>query len=131
MTALRNNATDTYYGEEKLSSREKALIAAREADALKAEEIVILDVREIAAFADYFVICTGETKKHVRGIAQRVEEACAENGFGIHHAEGYEAARWVLIDLNNVLVHVFDREAREYYELERLWGDAPRVPFEP
>jgi len=130
VTGRGRNQPDTYFGGEKLSSREKALLAAREADALKAADVVILDVREIAAFADYFVICTGETKRHIRGIAQRLDDASAEHGFAVHHAEGYETARWILVDLNNVVVHIFEREARQYYELERLWGDAPRVPLE-
>jgi len=121
---------DTVLGTEKLNSREKALWVAKEADELKAADVVVLDVKGVAAFTDYFVICTGETKRHVRSIAKRLEEAAAEHDLGVHHAEGYDSARWVLLDLSNVIVHVFDAEAREFYELERLWGDAPRVELE-
>ena len=124
-------ADGTTFGEEQLNSRQKAVLAAREADELKARDIVILDVRAFPALAEYFVICTGETKRHLRGIADRLEEAADENGVAVHHAEGYGMARWILLDLNNVVVHIFDPETRDYYELERLWGDAPQIPHEP
>lgn len=124
-------AEGTTFGDEKINSRQKAVLAAREAHELKARDVVILDVRAFPALAEYFVICTGETKRHLRGIADRVEEAAGEHGCGVHHAEGYELGRWVLMDLNNVVVHIFDPETREFYELERLWGDAPQVPCEP
>ncbi len=115
-------------GDDKSDARAKALLAARQADELKARDIIILDVADIAAFTDYFVICTGETKRHVRAIAARVERAAAKHALHVHHAEGVAAARWVLLDLYDVIVHVFDQASRDYYELERLWGDARRVP---
>jgi ribosome-associated protein len=124
-------AEGTTFGDEKINSRQKAVLAAREAYELKARDIVILDVRAFPALAEYFVICTGETKRHLRGIADRVEEAAGEQGCDVHHAEGYALGRWVLMDLNNVVVHIFDPETREFYELERLWGDAPQVAYEP
>lgn len=124
-------AEGTTFGDEKINSRQKAVLAAREAYELKARDIVILDVRAFPALAEYFVICTGETKRHLRGIADRVEKAAGEQRCGVHHAEGYALGRWVLMDLNNVVVHIFDPETREFYELERLWGDAPQVAYEP
>jgi len=124
-------AEGTTYRDEKLNSRQKALLAAKEADGLKARDIVILDIRSFPALADYFVICSGETKRHLRGIAKRLEEAADEAGVAIHHTEGLDMARWILLDLNNVVVHLFDPQTREFYELERLWGDAPQVPFDP
>jgi ribosome-associated protein len=120
----------TFPGEE-INSRRKALLAAKEADGLKARDIVILDVRSFPALAEYFVICTGETKRHLRGIAKKLQETADEHNFAVHHSEGYDMARWILLDLNNVVVHLFDPETREFYELERLWGDAPLVPFDP
>jgi ribosome-associated protein len=127
----QRTADGTTFGDETLNSRQKAILAAREADELKARDIVILDVRTFPALAEYFVICTGETKRHLRGIADRLEEAADENSVAVHHAEGYGIARWILMDLNNVVVHIFDPETRDYYELERLWGDAPQIPYEP
>ncbi len=132
MANKRQLAVDgTTFGDEKLNSRQKAFLAAREADELKARDIVILDVRAFPALAEYFVICTGETKRHLRGIADRLEKAADENDVAVHHAEGYGMARWILMDLNNIVVHIFDAVTRDYYELERLWGDAPQVPYEP
>lgn len=131
--AQRRQLTEegTTFRDEKINSRQKAVLAAREAYELKARDVVILDVRAFPALAEYFVICTGETKRHLRGIADRVEEAAGEQGCGVHHAEGYALGRWVLMDLNNVVVHIFEPETRDFYELERLWGDAPQVAYEP
>jgi len=126
----KRSERDYAFGTEPLTGREKALLAAREVDDLNATDVIILDVREAVALADYFVICTGDTKRHIRALADRVAEISRERGFKVHHTEGEAAAKWVLLDLNNVVVHIFDREAREYYELERLWGDAPRVEFQ-
>jgi ribosome-associated protein len=120
----------TTFGKEAINSRQKAVLAAREAIGLKARDVVILDVRAFPVLAEYFVICTGETKRHLRGIADRVEETANEHNFALHHAEGYPLGRWILMDLNNVIVHIFDPDTRDYYGLERLWGDAPQVPFE-
>lgn len=121
---------DGRFGDEKLTGREKAFLIAREAAEMKAREIVILDVRDAVALADYFVIGTGDTKRHLRALASKVEDLARENGFAVHHTEGFGLARWILVDLNNVVVHFFDGEAREFYELERLWGDAPTVPLD-
>jgi ribosome-associated protein len=121
----------TTFRGEKLNAKDKALLAAAEADDLKARDIVVLDVREFPSLAEYFVICTGDTKRHLRGIAGRLKDAADEHDFAVHHTEGLDMARWILVDLNNVVVHIFDPEARNHYELERLWGDAARVPFAP
>ena len=126
-TKMTRHEGESVFGAEPLNAREKALLAVREVDELKGSDVVILDVRDAVALADYFVICTGETKRHIRSIAERIERASREAGCRVHHSEGETAAKWVLLDLNNVVVHVFDREARDFYELERLWGDAPRL----
>jgi ribosome-associated protein len=126
----KRTGNGTIFGEEKLNSLQKAVLAAQEAVGLKARDVIILDVRGFPVLAEYFVICTGETKRHLRGIADRVEEAADEHDFALHHAEGYPMARWILMDLNNVVVHIFDPDTRDFYGLERLWGDAPQIPFE-
>lgn len=131
MARKKQAAEGTTFRDEELNSRQKALLAAHEADGLKARDIVILDVRSFPALADYFVICSGETKRHLRGIAKRLADAADEHRFAVHHTEGLDMARWVLLDLNNVVVHLFDPQTREFYELERLWGDAPQIPFDP
>ena len=106
--------------------REKVELVAAAAGDLKAEDIVILDVKGIASFADAFVLASGRSDRHVKAIADAVERAAKENGDAPQGLEGYREGRWVLIDLADVVVHVFQREVREHYDLERLWGDAER-----
>jgi ribosome-associated protein len=121
---------ETYSGEETTDSLEKVKIAVKESEELKAEDILILNVKNVTTVADYFVILTGETRRQLRAIANRIVKAVRKAKCRIHHVEGYEQGHWILIDLNNVIVHVFDRPTREYYELERLWSDAPVVRLE-
>jgi ribosome-associated protein len=95
----------------------------------KALDVVLLEVTGLTSFADAFVICSGTSDRHVRAVADAVIErskALGERPLGV---EGYEGGRWVLIDLNDVLVHVFQRDARDHYDLERLWADAPVTVF--
>ena len=96
---------------------------------LKAENVVALDVHELSAFADTFVIATGTSDRHVRAIADKVVETAKRGTEKVLGVEGYDEGRWVLIDLNDAIVHVFRREEREHYDLDRLWEDAP-VLFE-
>ena len=91
----------------------------------KAEDIVALDLRHIADFTDFFVVCTGSTDVHVRAIADAVIEGMKHQGQHPLHVEGYNTRRWVLIDFVDVIIHVLQPEERSFYGLERLWGDAP------
>jgi ribosome-associated protein len=93
----------------------------------KAEELVALDLREIASFTDYFLICSGTSTRQVQAIADEVVEKLKEHGARPLHIEGYASAQWVLIDYGDLVVHVFEQRAREFYDLERLWRDAKRV----
>ncbi len=93
----------------------------------KAEDVVALDAREVASFADSFVLATGTSDRHVRAIADSIVEAVARRGEKPLGTEGYDEGRWILIDLGDVIVHVFQREVREHYDLERLWSDAPEL----
>ena len=97
------------------------------ADDKRAENITALNMEGISPIADYFVICHGNSDKQVQAIAQEVKEKAEELGMDIKRMEGLDEARWVLIDIGDVVVHVFHRDERVYYNLERLWGDAPRV----
>jgi ribosome-associated protein len=101
-------------------------IAVKAADDKRAEDIIALNMRGISLIADYFVICHGNSDKQVQAIAREVREKALENGTEVKRIEGFDEARWVLIDLGDVVVHVFHRDERSYYNLERLWGDAPR-----
>jgi ribosome-associated protein len=108
-----------------------AFAAARAASSKKAERIVILDVSQQLVITDHFVICDGRTQRQVRTIAEEVEsrlqKECDVKPF---RREGMREGRWVLLDYVDFVVHVFQPEERDYYDLERLWADAPVVPFE-
>jgi ribosome-associated protein len=101
------------------------------ADDRQAQDIVVLDLRAVHGFADYFVICSGTNPRHVKAIADAVEEALRAGGTRPNHVEGYERAEWILLDCFDVIVHVFNAETRVFYGLERLWGSAERVDAAP
>lgn len=108
-------------------SLRKALACAHAAIGKKAEHLKILDLTRISGFTDYFVICNGTSDRQVRAIADSVENASSQESFELLSVEGYAEGRWVLMDLGDVVVHVFLDALREYYDLETLWADAPRV----
>src|SRR5947199_6750233 len=91
----------------------------------KAIDPVVLDLRGLTAAADYFVIVSGTSDAHVRGMAEHLMDALAPRGVVPHHVEGLTQGRWVLLDYVDFVVHVFHPELREFYQLERLWSDAP------
>lgn len=103
-------------------------LAIRCAADKKAENIVALDLREITSFTEYFVIASGANQRQVQAIADEVREQLKEKlGLRSNRIEGYAAAEWVLMDFGDFIVHVFEKNAREFYDLERLWLDARRV----
>ena len=109
---------------------ERARVVAAAAIDAKALDVVALDVRELTSFADSFVLATGTSDRHVRSVADSVVEAAKAAGNAPLGVEGYEDGRWVLIDLNDVVVHVFQSELREHYDLDRLWADAPPIDLQ-
>lgn len=111
------------------AQRERAVFVAEAALDKKAERLVALDVREVTSYADTFILATGTSDRHARSIADAVREAVAARGEKPLGIEGYEEGRWVLIDLGDVIVHVFQSAVREEYDLERLWSDAPPIPI--
>lgn len=100
------------------------LVTAALADR-KAIDPTVLDLRGLTAAADYFVIVSGTSDAHVRGMAEHLMEALAPRGVVPHHVEGLTQGRWVLLDYVDFVVHVFHPDLREFYQLERLWSDAP------
>lgn len=109
-----------------------AVVAAQAADAKKAAATVILDVGPLLGITDRFVITSGTNDRQVRTIAEEIElQVRRSDGRGPLRVEGLDDARWVLMDYGDVVVHVFNEEARQYYNLERLWSDARRVDWEP
>jgi ribosome-associated protein len=103
------------------------MTAAAAASSKQARDVVVLDVSEPLVICDYFVICSASNDRQVRAIAEEVERACRAEGARPLRREGEREARWVLLDFIDFVVHVFHEEEREYYDLERLWRDAPVV----
>lgn len=91
--------------------------------AKKANNIDIIDIHNITIIADYFVICSGTSNTHIKAIADEIEFKLSEMGIEPYHKEGYDTARWILLDYADVIVHVFHYEDREFFNLERLWSD--------
>ena len=110
---------------------ELVIEAAEAASSKKADRIVILDVSELLVITDHFLICSGNNERQVRTIADEVEKQLLEaRKVKPFRREGQREGRWILLDYVDFVVHVFGPEERDYYDLERLWADAPRIPFE-
>ena len=93
----------------------------------KGEDIVVLDVRKISSFADYFVILSGRSTRHVQALAEILENELRSKRINTSRAEGLAEGKWVLLDFDDVIVHIFYHEQRDFYDLEGLWHDAPRL----
>jgi len=91
------------------------------------EEITILDISNLSVMADYFVITHGNNPNQVKAIADEVRETCHKAGIKINHSEGYDTATWILLDFSDIIVHIFNKEDREFYNIERVWADAEIV----
>jgi len=96
----------------------------------KGEDIVVLDVRKISSFADYFVILSGRSTRHVQALAENLENELRSKRINTSRAEGLAEGKWVLLDFDDVIVHIFYHEQRDFYNLEGLWHDAPRLEIE-
>ena len=108
-----------------MTGRDILTIVAKAADSKRAEDLIALNMNGISLIADYFLICHGNSDKQVQAIAREMKEQAEENGVNVRRLEGFDEARWILIDLGDVVAHVFHKDERSYYNLERLWGDAP------
>jgi ribosome-associated protein len=109
-----------------MTSQEMVNIVANALDDKKAEDIVILDMEGISLVAEKFVICHGNSDKQVQAIAQNLKDEMSKHGIETKRTEGTDEARWVLVDLGDIIVHIFHKDERGYYNLEKLWGDAPQ-----
>lgn len=105
-------------------------IACKAADDKKAWDIVTLDMSDSSLMADYFVICSARNNRQSQSIADNIEEQMEKNGYDVRHVEGYREGKWILIDAGEVIAHVFVEQDRQYYDLENLWCDAPRITYE-
>ncbi len=108
-----------------MDSRHKAFLAADAAEAKLADQVVILDIQEHTLVADFFVIASAGSRVQIKAIIEGVEDAMEAAGEPAGRAEGRDDDHWVLLDLGDVVVHIFGQRERQYYSLERLWGDAP------
>ncbi len=110
-----------------LSTEEKTALMSRIVADRKAMDVVVLDMRDSTSITDYFLICSGGSERQVRAIADAIDEGLGPLGLASLGVEGYRDGHWILMDYGDVIVHVFSLETREYYDLERLWANAPRI----
>ena len=110
-----------------MTSYEMAIALAKALDGKKGQGIKVLKTEELTTLADYFVLCTATSSTQVKAMSDACEEAMEKNGEQVHHIEGHRGGTWLLMDFSSVVVHVFTDEARKFYDLERLWGDAQEI----
>ena len=128
-TASEKPATSAAAAE--VQEHRKALTCAHAAIDKKAENVKILNISGLSSFTDYFVVCSAITDRQVQAIADSVKGQMKKSGFELISTEGYAEGRWVLMDFGDVVVHIFQDSLREYYDLEALWRDAPKVVIPP
>ncbi len=113
-----------------LDSEKLSLLIARLSLEKKAENVIIMDLKEITPITDYFVICSGDSDIQVKAICDYIIEELEKENIQIWHVEGHQALNWVLLDLVDVIIHIFRPEVRDFYALEKLWGDAKITKLE-
>ena len=110
-----------------MTPKEMALLLAQAMDSKKGKDIRVLETDGVTTLADYFVLCSGSSAPHLKALADAGEKAMKDHGILPHHVEGHRGGTWILQDYGDVVVHVFDKEARAFYDLDRLWADAKTV----
>ena len=126
MDEIRNEKMTSLVG---ASSEEIARAIADVLDSMKARDIKLLRVSDKTVMTDYFVICSGTSNTQIKALSGEVEYKLGERGVSPLHIEGYETGTWIAMDYAHVMVHIFNREQRDFYKLEKLWGDACEVPL--
>lgn len=111
-------------------SKEMAALAYQALDSKKGEDIRIIDISEISVLADYFIIANGNSNSQVQALVDNVEEELGKAGYTVKQREGYGLGNWVLLDFGDIIVHVFDKENRLFYDLERIWKDGKTISME-
>ncbi len=112
------------------TSKTIARLAIEALEDKKAEDIRIIDISQVSVIADYFIIAGGSNRSQIQALCDNVEEKLGHAGHPIRQVEGYDTANWILMDFGDVIVHVFDKENRLLYDLERIWGDGRQVSKE-
>lgn len=111
----------------KEQAREVTKLALKALEDKKAEDIAVIDISGVSVLADYFIIASGSNRSQIQALTDHVEELLGKNGSPVKQIEGYDTANWVLMDFGDVIVHIFDRENRLFYDLERIWRDGTRI----
>lgn len=109
---------------------EQLSIIIKSADDKKAFDIKVLEISKLTSIADYFVILSGNSQRQVMAISDDIEEKMYLQGYDVRHKEGYNTGKWILLDYGDIIVHVFYKEDRDFYNLERLWADAENIDIE-
>lgn len=115
---------------EHIEGKERVLLCVNASLKKKAKDLVILNVKTLTSFTDYFIICSGTSDRQVQAIASSIEASLKEFGIIPLGMEGEKLGKWILMDYDDVIIHVFYEPVREFYEIERLWSDAPRMEIE-
>ncbi len=110
-----------------MDSKEIARLAIRALEDKKAEEIKTIDISEVSVIADYFIIANGMNRSQIQALSDHVEETLGKAGVMLRQIEGYQNANWVLLDFHDVIIHIFDKENRLFYDLERIWRDGKQI----
>jgi ribosome-associated protein len=110
--------------------KKRAVETAELANAKKAIDTVVIQLKDLSTIADYFVICSGENQAQIKAIVESIESYFSKKKIFPRGREGLNSSRWVLLDYGDIVVHVFDKETREYYNLEKFWMDAPKIPLD-
>ncbi len=112
-----------------MEAKDLAVLIANAIIEKKGSNLKVLRIEEITTLADYFILANGNSRTQTQAIAENIEKRSEEAGIRVARREGYAEGRWILLDYSSVIVHIFQEEERSLYNLERLWGDAPQVPF--
>lgn len=113
-----------------MNTKETALMAVNALEDKKAEDIRIIDISDISTIADYFIFADGSNRSQIQAMADNVSEVLGRAGVTLRQMEGYQNANWILMDFQDVIIHIFDRENRLFYDLERIWRDGKTVDIE-
>lgn len=113
-----------------MTSKEMAKLAINALEDKKAEDIKVIDISHISTIADYFIIANGTNKSQIQTMTDNVAEVLGKAGHPEKHIEGYQNANWILMDFQDIIVHIFDKENRLFYDLERIWRDGVEIPVE-
>lgn len=110
-----------------MNSKEIARLAIEALEDKKAEDIKVIDISEVSVIADYFIIAGGSNRSQIQALCDNVDEKLGRAGFPAKQTEGYDTANWILLDFGDIIVHIFDKENRLLYDLERIWRDGKQI----